>query len=265
MLLKFNRMQELFKDLLTARKAALAGAKVLKKQFGKSGVSRIKEGSDSLVTDTDIAAEAAIIEVLEKESDYNIISEESGSREMPGDRHWIVDPLDGTFNFAHALPFFCVSVALAEGNDFLIGAVADPVRNKEYYAFKNGGAFCNGEPLPFLIDRKGVPALFLNHGHYPESKQRFAVITDRLCSGYNTRKLGTTALELCYVAAGSVRGFICSGDEIWDYAAGVVIATEAGCIFSDWKGAPWNGESSFVLVARPEIHGSLAEKIWDLQ
>ena len=77
--------------------------------------------------------------------------------------------------------------------------------------------------------------------------------------------MGTTAIELCYISAGSVDGFICSGDELWDFAAGVVIAQEAGCIFTDWNGKVWDGKDNHLLIARPEIHTDLMEKIADLQ
>ena len=81
---------------------------------------------------------------------------------------------------------------------------------------------------------------------------------------FNILKLGTTAVELCYVANGSVDGFICSGDELWDFAAGIVIAREAGCIFTDWQGNPWDGKSNHLLISRKEIHKELVDRICEL-
>ncbi|GAB1450576.1 hypothetical protein MASR2M47_06320 [Draconibacterium sp.] len=86
-----------------------------------------------------------------------------------------------------------------------------------------------------------------------------------MASDFNILKLGTTAVELCYIASGSVDAFICSGDELWDFAAGIVITQEAGCIFTDWQGNPWDGTHSHLLIARPEILDDLVNKIRDLQ
>ena len=248
-------------DLEIARKAARAGARVVEKQFGFSQKARVKDGSKTLVTDTDLAAEAAILEVLKKHSGYSILSEESGLTEAEGGPRWIVDPLDGTSNFARSLPLFAVSLALVEGPRVHAGVIFDPVGQKEYYARQGGGAFCNDRRLLTVKNQNPVASLFLNHGSHPQDKERFAEVNNRLATRYNLRKLGTTALELCFVAAGLFEGFICSGDELWDFTAGVLIATEAGCLFTNWQGDPWDGKSNFVLVARPEIHGELVEKI----
>jgi len=161
-------------------------------------------------------------------------------------------------------PMFAVSVALVNGTNLLTGVIIDPIHKNEFFATSGSGAFCNGIPIASGNKGKAVPAIFLNHGYQREDKNRFVEITRRLSLDYSLRKLGTTALEICYVAEGCFDGFICSGDEIWDYAAGVLIAREAGCVFSGWQGQPWDGKNSFILVARPEIHRHLADKIRDL-
>lgn len=251
-------------DIQVARKAARAAAEVIASNFDRPAEVRLKAGSQTMVTDTDLAAEAAILDVLRKHSGYGILSEESGAAGNENGPVWIVDPLDGTSNFARALPLFAVSVALVNGSNLLAGVVIDPIHTKEFYASNGSGAFCNGMPLIHRKHHHSSPVLFLNHGHRKKDKIRFAGLTQRLSSDYGLRKLGTTALELCYVAEGYFDGFICSGDEIWDYAAGALIAREAGCVFSCWQGEPWDGKNDFILVARPEIHGALVEKIRDL-
>lgn len=258
-------MRNLSADLQTARKAARAGADVIKGQFGKPQDVQIKPASNTLVTHTDIAAEAAILEVLKKESDYDILSEESGLTGNSNGPVWVVDPLDGTSNFARSLPLFAVSLALVKDEEIIAGVIIDPINEREYYAIKGGGAFCNGSELVWKKHLHRVPALFLNHGSHLEDKLRYAELAYRFTSHYNLRKLGTTALELCYVAAGLFDGFICSGDEIWDYAAGALIASEAGLVFSDWKGRKWDGNCSFILIAHPGLHEELLAKISDLQ
>jgi myo-inositol-1(or 4)-monophosphatase len=253
-------------ELQIALKAARAGAKVVLENFGKSKDSRVKGDSKGLVTATDLAAEKAILEILTAESDYEILSEESGTLNKNSGPKWVIDPLDGTNNFARSIPLFAVSVGLMDGNESLVGVIIDPVGKKEYSAVKGGGAFCNGEKIIHpKFDTDYIPMLFLNHG-YPEiDRAKFKELSKRLASNFNILKLGTTALELCYIASGSVDGFICSGDELWDFAAGIVITQEAGCIFTDWKGNAWDGTHSHLLIARPEIMDDLVKKIQNLQ
>ncbi|KAF0239414.1 MAG: myo-inositol-1 [Prolixibacteraceae bacterium] len=259
-------MIDFSKDLEIAQKAARGGAKVVLGNFGKSKGSHVKGNAKGLVTATDLAAEKAILDILSAESDYAILSEESGSLQKNSGPVWVVDPLDGTNNFARTIPLFAVSVGLMEGNESLVGVIIDVVNNKEYYAVKGGGAFCNGERIIHpKFDTEYIPMLFLNHGYPEVDRAKFKELSRLLASDFNTLKLGTTALELCYIASGSVDGFICSGDELWDFAAGIVITQEAGCIFTDWHGKPWDGTHSHLVIARPEIHNVLVKKISWLQ
>jgi myo-inositol-1(or 4)-monophosphatase len=254
------------KNLNIALEAARAGAKVVLENFGKSTESKVKGNSKGLVTQTDLEAEQAILGVLSTKSNYKILSEESGTRGFGNGPVWVVDPLDGTTNFAHSLPFFAVSVGLMQGSDSLAGAIIDPVRNNEYYAAKGNGAFCNGIGLKIpKYNAEYIPTVFLNHGYDEADRLKFKILAEKLASSHNILKLGTTALELCYIASGSADAFICSGDEIWDFAAGIVIAQEAGCVFTDWKGNPWDGKENHLLFARPGIHNYLVKKITDLQ
>lgn len=258
-------MNNLSPELNIALKAARAGAKIVRERFGDIPKTRIKSESETLVTDTDLAAEKAILSVLRENSDFGIISEESGQTGLTDGPQWVVDPLDGTSNFARALPLFTVSVGLMHGSQSLVGVIIDPILQNEYYAEKGMGAFCNGEKLKMPKFRKdqGIN-LFLNHGSSDSDKMKFAKVNEKLCCDFRLRKLGTTALELCYIANGSFDGFICAGDELWDYAAGIVIATEAGCIFTDWHGNPWKRGEDHLIFARPEVHGKLVEILKNL-
>jgi myo-inositol-1(or 4)-monophosphatase len=200
------------------------------------------------------------------DSDYEILSEESGTSNKNTGPKWVIDPLDGTNNFARDLPFFAVSVGLLDGAESQLGVIIDPVNKKEYYATKGGGAFCNSEKIILSeFDNSYIPLLFLNHGYAEADRAKFKELSNRLASNYNILKLGTTALELCYIACGSVDGFICSGDELWDFAAGIVIAQEAGCVFTDWQGNNWDGKTNHLLISRKEIHGDLVKIINDLR
>ncbi len=259
-------MNDFTNDLNIALEAARAAVQVILEAFEKSVNSRVKCDAKGLVTETDIKAEKVILEILSSKSNYGIISEESGLLQKSMSPKWVVDPLDGTNNFARSIPLFAVSIGLMDGNESLLGVIIDPVNNKEYYAVKGGGAFCNGEKIiQSKFDTDYIPMLFLNHGYAEVDRAKFKELSKRLASDFNILKLGTTAVELCYIASGSVDGFICSGDELWDFAAGMVIAQEAGCIFTDWKGNPWDGTHSHLLIARPEIHNALVKIIADLQ
>ncbi|MEN8116654.1 MAG: inositol monophosphatase family protein [Bacteroidota bacterium] len=254
------------KNLDIALEAAWAGARVVLQNFDKSKDFQVKGNSKGLVTQTDLQAEKAILDLLLAKSDYKILSEESGSLGRNEGPVWVVDPLDGTNNFARSLPFFAVSVGLMDRAESLVGVIIDPVQNKEYYAAKGEGAFCNGERLQLTkFNTDYIPMLFLNHGYAETDRKKFEDLSKLLASTHNILKLGTTALELCYLANGSGDGFICSGDELWDFAAGIVIAQEAGCIFTDWQGNPWDGKNEHILFARPEVHADLVKTIKDLQ
>ncbi len=268
-------------DLAIACEAAQQAGAILRAHFGR--VQGIREKSDhkgddkGLVTEADTAAEQAILDHLRAHSTHPILSEESGfsaalasaslqhpASSSPLAAFWIVDPLDGTTNFARGLPWFAVSIALLQGSEILLGVVLDPLQNDLYYATRGGGAFCNGSPLLRPIHPPKQPAIFLNHGYALEDRTRFAEVTRRLVPEASLRMLGPTALEICHLARGSADGFVCSGDEIWDFAAGMLIATEAGCIASDWAGQPWHPPHTFVLIAAPWLHPTLIAQINDL-
>jgi myo-inositol-1(or 4)-monophosphatase len=255
-------MNNLSSDLSIALEAARAAAKVIRQRFGDSSNARVKGEAQGLVTDTDLAAEQAIFDVLKKHSSYNILSEESGLlRNEPG-KKWVVDPLDGTSNFARGIPLFAVSIGLMEGNDFLAGVIIDPILQNEYCAEKGDGALLNGKRITIPALQPGfTPCIFLNHSYSETDRNHFIGMAKQLAVPYDTLKFGTTAVELCYLATGSADAFICSGDALWDFAAGVVIATEAGAVFTDWQGEKWNGENDKLLIARPEIHDSLVKQL----
>jgi len=258
-------MKDLWKDLSIAREAAQAAAKIIKERFGETANARVKGGAKGLVTDVDMAADKAILDILRKNSEYGIISEESGASVSKSGPVWVVDPLDGTNNFARSLPLFVVSIGLMNGRESLLGVIIDPVQNKEYYAVKGNGAFCNDEKIIVPeFDSSYSPMLFLNHGYSQTARDRLKKLVHKMALSYNLLKLGTTALEMCYVAEGKADGLIFSGDELWDYAAGIVIAQEAGHIFSDWNGNPWDGKNDCLMVVRPEIHRELVELVRDL-
>lgn len=258
-------MDNYSKELEIALRAARSAARIVAKNFHQAKNTSVKDGGKGLVTQTDLEADKAISEVLKSCSEYPILSEESGQSGESGGPTWVIDPLDGTNNFARSIPLFTISVGLMNGIESLAGVIIDPINQKEYYAVKGGGAFCNNEKLQLpAFDTEYIPMLFLNHGYAKIDRERFKNVTAKVAANYNTLKLGSTALELCYVADGSVDAFITSGDELWDFAAGAVIATEAGCKFTDWQGNPWDGKAKQLLFARPEVQQQLLSVVKDL-
>lgn len=259
-------MTDFSNELQIARKAAAAGAEIVRKRFGEATNARVKGEEKGLITDADLETEKTILSILSNKSNYGILSEESGISGKSSGPKWVVDPIDGTSNFARGLPFFAVSVALVDGYNFLVGVIIDVIQQKEFYAVKGGGAFLNGEKISIPEFNKAfTPSLFLNHGYSATDRNRFKELSKRLASDFDTLKLGTTALELCYISEGVVDGFICSGDELWDFAAGLVIATEAGHIFSDWQGNPWKNTGKKLLFAKPEIHEKLVKLLKNIE
>jgi myo-inositol-1(or 4)-monophosphatase len=258
-------MTDFSKELNVARKAAEAASIVIRKRFGEASNARVKGDAHGLVTDTDLEAEKAIFDVLKSETSFTILSEESGLLNEKSGLKWVVDPLDGTNNFARSLPLFTTSIGLMEDNEFVVGVISEPLSLKTYYATKGGGAFCNDKKIELPVFNNDFnPMVFLNHGYDEFDRNKFKMLANRLASIFDTLKLGTTALELCHVATGSVDAFICSGDALWDFAAGAVITTESGCKFTDWQGNPWDGKGTQLLFARPEIHQKIVDLIKDI-
>ncbi len=247
-------------NIKTALRAARAAAQIIEKNFYKTKISNVKDGYKGLVTETDLEADKAITDILKKDSDFPILSEESGLSENSNGPMWVIDPLDGTNNFSRSISIFGTSIGLMQGNESLAGVIIDPVHKKEYYAEKGKGSFCNGRKVelpPF--SREYLPMIFLDHGYDESHRESFKKLTKNFASSHDILRLGSSAIELCMVALGAVDAFICVGDELWDFAAGMVITQEAGCIFTDWEGNPWDGKTSHLLVARPEIHAGIVD------
>lgn len=253
-------------DLELAIQAARRAGAVIAGQYEKTRTFAVKPEGKGLVTETDKAAERAIFDLLQANSPYALISEESAPHEPPAGRAWIIDPLDGTSNFARQIPLFVVSIGLIEEREAILGVIYHPLTDECFYAEQGKGAYLNGQPLHVSeTTEPEATVLFLNHGSHPTDKQRFARVSERLIGQYSIRALGATALELTYLARGCAEGFLCSGDELWDYAAGLVLVAEAGGAVSDWKGRHWDRRNAFLLASNGRLHAKLLQEIADLQ
>jgi myo-inositol-1(or 4)-monophosphatase len=206
----------------------------------------------------DHCAEAAVIEILEKAfPDHGILTEESKGREGSGSYRWILDPLDGTTNYAHGYPFFCVSLALEKDGHIIWGIIYDPLRDELFEAAVGMGAMVNGKPLT-VSNTRHIQQSFLCTG-FPydmrESREdnlryfsRFAKIAQAI------RRDGSAALDLCYVAMGRFDGFWEMKLNPWDVAAGGLIVTEAGGSVTDFSGGPFTIHGQEILATNGRIH-----------
>lgn len=258
-------MTNFSQELYDALQAARLGADPIRELFGRNIGFSTKEDK-SIVTKADKASEDAIINYLRGKSPYGILSEEAGASGETSGPQWVIDPLDGTTNFAQGLPLFAVSIALVEGDHVQIGVIVDPISGDEYYAQADNGAYKNGKKLwrkEFSGDN--TPVIINEHGYAPKNRKLYAKVTTRVIEKAYVRTVGASTTELCYVANGSADAFVCSGDKLWDVAAGVLICKEAGYSISDWKGNPWNSTTRYELVCHPDYFDMLVGKLADLQ
>ena len=251
--------------LNTAVKAARRAASIINRaSFDIERVKVTEKGHNDFVTEIDKAAEQAIIEVLKTAyPDHAILAEESGpspNLHDENDNVWIIDPIDGTTNFIHGFPQYCVSVALQQRGQITQAVVYDPTRNDLFTATKGAGAYLNEKRI--RVSRRDRMAEALIGTGFPfrgaegmdEYMKMFRVMTER-CAGL--RRPGAAALDLAYVAAGRLDGFFEKGLHPWDMAAGSLLITEAGGIVGNFA-----GESNYlyhgnVIAAPPKIFAQM--------
>lgn len=215
-----------------------------------------------LVTEVDKACEALIVARLERErSGDAVLSEEGGGRDRAGAAwRWIVDPLDGTTNYAHGYPRFCVSIGVERDGLRAAGVVYDPLMDELYHALRGGGAFRNGRPIRVSAEDRLDRSLLMTGFAYDRSKSavdnldHFGAFLERARA---LRRDGSAALDLCYVAAGRLDGYWELELAPWDVAAGALIVEEAGGRFSDFEG-DWSVRMGRqVLATNGRIHEAM--------
>ena len=251
--------------LNTAIKAARRGATVINRaSFDLDRVSVTEKHFNDFVTEVDQAAEAAIIEVLKTAyPDHAILAEESGASANLHDESeyvWIIDPLDGTTNFIHGFPQYCVSIALQHRGIITQAVVYDPTRNEMFTATKGGGAFLNDKRIRVTRCDKIADALIgtgfpsRDLSGLDQYLEMFKVMTAK-CQGL--RRPGSAALDLAYVATGRLDGFFEKGLAPWDIAAGSLLVTEAGGIVGNFVGDSDYLHKGDVLAGTPKVFGQM--------
>ncbi len=251
-----------------AADVARSAGEVLRHYAGRDKKVEHK-GRANLVTVADRESEALIIrEIHARYPNHTILAEESGlvdqSSETPASDRWIIDPLDGTTNYAHQFPMFSVSVGFERDGRMMCGAVYDPVRDEMFTASRGGGAFLNGE----TISVSGVSSLsdgLLLTGFPYDFREKVERALDLfrsfLVSSQAVRRAGSAALDLCYIACGRSDGFWELDLNPWDTAAGLVIAEEAGGRVTDFSGGPFSIYSKEILASNGAIHEEMMTAI----
>ena len=243
----------------TAIKAAKEAGKILLHYYSKSVNARSKGDTYNLVTAADIASDQEIIRIIKtRYPSHSLLTEESGEKINSTEYCWIIDPLDGTNNFYHRFPMFCVSVALYKNGNPLIGVVFDPLKKELFYAEKNGGAYLNTKKIEVSTANKLNKSLLAVGFYYERGILMRKTLNQMKKFFYENvhgiRRTGSAALDLCYTACGRVDGYWELKLNPWDYAAGSLIVMEAGGKVTDTQGKNYDLMMKNIVASNRKIH-----------
>lgn len=249
--------------LAVAEHAARGAGELLRSKLGTHIAVRSKGLRSNLVTEADTESEAIIRNVIAQTfPDDRILGEEAGESGSPSRGRWIVDPLDGTTNYAHAYPLFGVSIAYEYDGELRAGVVYNPVSGEMFRALRGGGAECNGRPIR-VSDEDDLKDALLVTGFPPqrdnEVSSNLAPFAEFMRRSQAIRRDGSAALDLCFVACGRFDGFWEADLQAWDVAAGTVILTEAGGVATDYRGGPSALDARQIVASNGKIHRSMLE------
>ena len=252
------------KELNVAREAVSRAGMEIKPLLGRVMEVR-KKGEIDLVTEADFQAEKAILDTIRRSFPRDsILTEETGEHKALPERLWIVDPLDGTINLAHALPFYAVCIGLQVGGRLVLGLVFNPVMDERFEALDGGGAFLNGSPIHVSRVSRLVDSLVATGFPYSVHEDSRTIIRRLhrvLVRAQGVRRLGSAALDLCYLAAGRFDAYWEEGLKPWDTAAATVIAREAGGRVTDYDGNPFSPYLPSVVASNGLIHEAMLEAL----
>jgi myo-inositol-1(or 4)-monophosphatase len=242
-------------------KAVEAGAAEMTRFFNGNFTISNKEGINNLVTEADHAAEKAIFEVIRQQyPKHHILSEETGEILMDSTYKWIIDPIDGTVNFANGIPICCVSIGLEYDGKMIMGAVYNPFINELFFAQHGFGATLNDKIIHVSNKTSvinsclvtGFPYTYLDMPNGP-----LQVFEKLIRNGVPVRRLGSAAIDLCWVAAGRFDGFYEHKLQAWDSAAGFLIVEEAGGKVTDFAGNRYSPYQPHIIATNGKIHDEL--------
>lgn len=251
--------------LKTAVKAAKRAGKIVRDGFYRVKNIEFKSFANP-VTEFDKAAEVSIVNtVLKRYPDHSILTEEALTREGSADVKWVIDPLDGTVNFTHQIPFICVSIGVEQKGEIIAAVIYNPILEELYTAVKGEGAYLKvpgrkAERLKVSETSDKQRSLYVTGFPY-EREGRHDYLLEPLrsinieCTGF--RRLGSAAIDLAYVARGSFEGFYEENLKPWDTAAGKLLVEEAGGMLTDYRGEPYSIYSKTIIASNKKVHDSL--------
>jgi len=222
-----------------------------------------KKGVIDLVTEVDVAVERMFRDLVsDRYPDHDVLGEELGqTADRPRARHcWIIDPIDGTTNFAHGVPIFCVSLALEIDAVVTVAAVYDPTRDELFTAERGRGAWLNGQPISVSTTDTLVDALLVTGFPYTvheDAEESLTLFGAFIGASRAVRRLGSAAIDVCYVATGRMDGFWERGLSAWDIAAAALIVEEAGGRVSDLDGQPFVLRTGRLLASNGRVHDAM--------
>ncbi|RTL49280.1 MAG: inositol monophosphatase [Sphingobacteriales bacterium] len=250
----------------TLLQAAQAGARVMKMYFEQHfSVAFKSEGMNNLVTEVDTKSEAAIIEVIKTaHPSHAILSEEMGALVQDSAYKWIIDPIDGTINYANGIPICCVSIAIEKDGRMILGAVLNPFMNELFVAEKGEGSTLNGKKIQVSTKAAllnsclvtGFPYSYIDTPNGP-----IQVFEKLIRKGVPVRRLGSAAIDLCWVAAGRFDGFYEHKLNAWDSAAGFLMVEEAGGTVTDFAGNRYSPYQPHIIATNGVIHEALTQVV----
>jgi len=247
-----------------AGEIARAAGAILRERFGQPHEVRFK-GKIDMVTEADRAAEDFIAGQLRAAFPTHDLLGEEGSRGTSAGSpfRWVIDPLDGTTNFAHGLPTFAVSIGLEEEGTPVVGVVYDPMREEFFSSRRGEGAKLNGLPLRVSKTNELIRSLLVTGFSYDMDRRARQAETwrDFLTRVQAIRQTGSAALNLCYIAAGRLDGYWERGISPWDVAAGALMVTEAGGAVTDMAGGTFRSDDRQIVASNGILHGDLLEVI----
>ena len=222
-----------------------------------------KKGEIDLVTEVDVAVERMVRALIaERHPGHDVLGEELGGPAAGSTSRycWILDPIDGTTNFAHGVPLFCCTIALEIDGELRVGAVYDPMRDELFTATRGGGAHLNGAPMRVSSTATLLDALLVTGFPYSlqtDLDELVRLFARFLAKSRAVRRLGSAALDICYVAAGRMDGFWEQGLNAWDIAGGVLILQEAGGRITDIDGGPFVLRSGRLIASNGVLHDQM--------
>lgn len=247
------------KILQTARESARAATDILKEYLGKAAIDH-KSASHDLVTEADLKAEAAVLATIRSQFPTHDVMGEEGlaTGQLSAEHLWVVDPLDGTTNYAQGIPQFCTAIAYVQGGQVQVGVVHDPSRDEVFHAVRGAGAFLNDVPIR-VSERDEMKQAVIATGFFYDRGELMRKTLDSIESLFRDqsvrgiRRLGSAALDQCWVACGRMDGFYEYQLAPWDYAAASLIVEEAGGRCADRSGNPLEMDSRSLIATNAKL------------